>query len=90
MFAPERKEDPTTSTRKHLVLQQSEEVKALGYEVVTSALQDKDENRSSNDSIWIFGFDMEAIGVMNDIIDTILFFRVSLFACFIHSTVYVK
>ena len=59
------------------MLQQPEEAGALGYEVVTGALQYQDENKSNNDSIWIFGFDMETIGVMNDIIHTVPLFQVS-------------
>ena len=72
------------------MLQQPEEADALGYEVVTGALQDQEEDKSNDDLMWIFGFDMETIGVMNDIIHTVPLFQVSLSARFLHSTVYVK
>ena len=72
------------------MLQQPEEAGALGYEVVTGALQDQEEDKSNDDLMWIFGFDMERIGVMNDIIHTVPLFQVSLSARFLHSTVYIE
>lgn len=54
MFAPERKEDPTTSTRKHLVLQELEEVDALGCEVVTTTRSGRKQiQRRLDMNLWI-------------------------------------